>query len=77
MDIREIEWTGVDWLLLAQVRDKWRAVVNTVMNIWVAVIFSRRTLLHGVGCLLILSRHKRLVAKRSAVADTKNKLFPN
>jgi hypothetical protein len=28
-----MEWEGVDWMHLAEVRDKWRAVVNTVMNI--------------------------------------------
>jgi hypothetical protein len=33
MDLREIEWDGVDWIDLAQERDQWRAVVNTVMNL--------------------------------------------
>jgi hypothetical protein len=33
MDLREIGWEGVDWMHLTQVRDQWRAVVNTVMNI--------------------------------------------
>jgi hypothetical protein len=32
MDIREIEWGGMNWIDLAQDRDRWRAVVNTVMN---------------------------------------------
>jgi hypothetical protein len=32
MDLREIWWEGVDWIHLAQGRDQWRAVVNTVMN---------------------------------------------
>jgi hypothetical protein len=31
MDIREIRWDGVDWIELAQDRDHWRALVNTVM----------------------------------------------
>jgi hypothetical protein len=26
-------WEGVDWMNLAQVRDQWRALVNTVMNL--------------------------------------------
>jgi hypothetical protein len=34
MDLREIGLEGVDWIRLAQVRDRWR-VVNAVMNIWV------------------------------------------
>jgi hypothetical protein len=33
MDIREIGWDGVDWINLAQDRDPWRALVNTVMNL--------------------------------------------
>jgi hypothetical protein len=33
MDLTEIEWDGVDWIHLAQGRDQWRALVNTVMNL--------------------------------------------
>jgi hypothetical protein len=33
MDLLEIGWGGVDWIGLAQDRDKWRALVNVVMNI--------------------------------------------
>jgi hypothetical protein len=33
MDIREIGWDGVDCVDLAQDRDHWRALVNTVMNL--------------------------------------------
>jgi hypothetical protein len=32
MDFREISWWSVDWIQLAQDRDRWRALVNTVMN---------------------------------------------
>jgi hypothetical protein len=32
MDLREIGWGSVEWIQLAQDRDRWRAVVNTVMN---------------------------------------------
>jgi hypothetical protein len=33
MDLSEIGWDGVDWVDLAQDRDHWRALVNTVMNL--------------------------------------------
>jgi hypothetical protein len=35
MDLREIERDDMDWIDLAQDRDKWRALVNTVMKLWV------------------------------------------
>jgi hypothetical protein len=35
MDLREIEWDGMDWIDLAQDRDELRALRNTVMNLWV------------------------------------------
>jgi hypothetical protein len=31
--ICEIGWDGMDWIDLAQDRDQWRALVNTVMNL--------------------------------------------
>jgi hypothetical protein len=33
IDFLEIGWGGVDWIGLAQDRDKWRALVNAVMNL--------------------------------------------
>jgi hypothetical protein len=33
MDLREIEWGGVDWISLAEDRDQWRAFMNTVMDL--------------------------------------------
>jgi hypothetical protein len=33
MDLKRIRWGGMDWIDLAQDRDHWRALVNTVMNL--------------------------------------------
>jgi hypothetical protein len=33
MDLREIGWDGVDWIDMAQDRNHWRALVNTVLNL--------------------------------------------
>jgi hypothetical protein len=36
IDLREIGWGDMDWIDLAQVRDQWRALVNTEMNLRVS-----------------------------------------
>jgi hypothetical protein len=33
IDLLEIGWGGVNWIGPAQDRDKWRALVNAVMNL--------------------------------------------
>jgi hypothetical protein len=33
VDLREIEWDGVDWIEIAQDRDQWKALVYTVLNL--------------------------------------------
>jgi hypothetical protein len=33
MDLEEIGWGGLELILLAQDSDRWRAVVNAVMNL--------------------------------------------
>jgi hypothetical protein len=35
MDLRDLGWDGVDWIKVAQDRDQWRALENTVMNLLV------------------------------------------
>ena len=61
MDLREVRCGGIDWIDLAHERDRWRALVYTVMNLWVPqnagsflsrlgrFSFSGGTLLHGVS----------------------------
>jgi hypothetical protein len=61
MDIQEVKWEGMDWIDVAQDRDRWRALVNAVVIFWVPQnagnfltrsepsSFSRRTLLRGVS----------------------------
>jgi hypothetical protein len=34
-DLGEVGWGDVDWIGLAKDRNRWRAVVSSVLNIWV------------------------------------------
>jgi hypothetical protein len=35
MGLKEVGFEGVDWIRLSHDRDRWRAVVSAVMNLWV------------------------------------------
>jgi len=35
MNLQEVGCEGVDWIQLAQERDRWQALVNVVMKFWV------------------------------------------
>jgi hypothetical protein len=33
MDLQEVGWGGMDWIDMAQDRDRWRSLVSAVMNL--------------------------------------------
>jgi hypothetical protein len=35
MDFQDVGWVGMDWIELAEARDRLRDLVNAVMNLWV------------------------------------------
>jgi hypothetical protein len=35
IDLREVGWDGMDWIAVAQDRDQWMVLANTVMNLLV------------------------------------------
>jgi hypothetical protein len=35
MDLQEVGCEGMDWIDVAEDRDRWRPLVNAVMDIWV------------------------------------------
>jgi hypothetical protein len=41
MDLVEVGWGDVDWIGLAQDRDRWRALVNSVLNLQVPEIAGK------------------------------------
>jgi hypothetical protein len=58
MYLQEAGWVDMDWIDLAEDRDRWQAVVKAIMsrlvtynvgNFLTRVSFSRRTLLHAVS----------------------------
>jgi hypothetical protein len=41
--LAKIGWGGVDWIGVVQDRDKWRALVDAVMNLQAAKLFNGYT----------------------------------
>ena len=66
MDLQELAWGSVDWIVLAQDRDRWRVLINATMKLrvpenagkfWTSlrpVSCSRRNLLHRVIIIIII-----------------------
>jgi hypothetical protein len=42
MDLWEVGWGDVDWIGLAQNRNRWRALVNSVLNVQVPLLGKYR-----------------------------------
>jgi hypothetical protein len=69
MDLQELGCAVMDWIEMAQDRDRWRALVAAVMNLRIPYIagnfltslelvsFCRRKLLHGVNYRMNYIRH--------------------
>ena len=34
MDLQDVGWRGMDWIDVAQDRDRWWALLNAIMNLW-------------------------------------------
>jgi hypothetical protein len=60
MDLQEVGFEGVDWIDLAQDKDRWQALKNVVVNLWPTgklerkqhIAFSREVLMEAAMDLL-------------------------
>jgi hypothetical protein len=70
MDLREIGLGGVDWIRLAQDRDRWRGVVSAVMNLRVLALRS-----YLVTAYKANERHYRLSVGNARRRSICNEIF--
>jgi hypothetical protein len=79
----EVCGEDVDWIYVAQDSDRWRAVVNKVMNIRVSkkreiswlterAVFFKRTLLHVVGYFQLVTAHKVVPLYHAGAKEKRN-----
>jgi len=40
MALQEVEWEGMDWIDLAEDWDRWQALVNAGMNLWMPYMWG-------------------------------------
>jgi hypothetical protein len=59
IDLREIGWDGIDWIALAQDRDKWRALVNTLMNLRVPYNAGKFLSGYTIGSFSRRAQHRK------------------
>jgi hypothetical protein len=56
MNLTELVWGGADWICLAQYRNKWRALVNAVMNLlFHKMLGNYGVATHLVACQVVFS----------------------
>jgi hypothetical protein len=79
MALRETGWDGMDCIHLAQERNQWKSLVNTVVNLWVPYNvekffsnsmpggFSRRAQLHVVNLSILKQRVREPIPHTSTV----------
>jgi hypothetical protein len=60
IDLLETGWGGVDWIGLSQDRDKWRALVNVVMNLRVPQNAGKLPNGYTIGGLLTSAQFPRV-----------------
>jgi hypothetical protein len=34
MDLKAVGWESINWIYLAQNRDRWQAIANEIMDLW-------------------------------------------
>jgi hypothetical protein len=54
MDLGEVRWCCRDWIVLAQDRENWRALVNTVMTVRVPKILDSCSE-EGLSCVKVVN----------------------